>query len=169
MINIYFKNRKATFEFKTKLRHEEYYKLRETISNAINGKRLKIYLSEDEFFYYEGRIKLNEYKSSEKIGSIIIEANCDPYKMERYETIYDFTLTGEEKEVNLINLRKRVSPTIEVVANEGESVNLIYDGASYMLSNGVYSVPEMALKEGNNFIKLSGVGEIQFKYRRGKL
>lgn len=167
--DIKYKNRKLTFEFQTKLRHEAFYNLFETISNAINGKRLKVYLSEDEYFYFEGRIKLNEYKSNEKIGSIIIEVDSDPYKMEKFETIHEVTLTGEEKEVYLINLKKQVSPSIEVVANSGESVTLIYGDTTYMLSNGLYSIPEMTLKEGNNYIKLSGVGKIIFSYRRGKL
>ena len=141
----------------------------ETISNAINGKRLNIIIYRDEYFYLDGRIKMNEYKSNEKIGSVIIEATCQPYKMEVRETLYTFTLTGGTIEATLTNLKKYVSPKVDVVATAGNNVNITFNNETFSLSNGSWTIPELVLKEGNNIITLSGVGTITFSYRKGKL
>ena len=164
-----FKSRKATFEFQTKLKGQDFYDMFETISNAINGKRLNIIIYRDEYFYLDGRIKMNEYKSNEKIGSVIIEATCQPYKMEVRETLYTFTLTGGTIEATLTNLKKYVSPKVDVVATAGNNVNITFNNETFSLSNGSWTIPELVLKEGNNIITLSGVGTITFSYRKGKL
>ena len=167
--DVKYSNRKLSASFETMLRHQEFFDLIETIANAIHGKRLNIILDEETNFYLVGRVNVNQYKSIEQIGAIVIDADCEPYKLEINETIVSHTLNSVEKEVYLTNLRKRVSPSIEVVANEGENVYLTFEGTTYSLSNGSWTIPEMILKEGQNYIKLSGNGTITFKYRRGKL
>lgn len=159
--------RKLSFTFETKLRNQDFYEMFEELSNAIHGKQMTIYLDEDLYFYFEGRINVHEYKSNAKIGSVVIEADCEPYKMEAYETKYKFTLNGSQIEGNLANLKMRVTPTIEVVTNE--SVTLIYNNARYVLTSGTYTIPELVLEEGNNVLLMDGVGTISFTYRRGKL
>lgn len=168
--DVKYSNRKLTAEFQTKLRHQAFYNKFEEIVNAINGRCIKVVLDEDENFYFEGRVSINEYKSNEKIGSIVIEVDCEPYKMENHETINSFVLTGEEKEVYLFNLRKRVSPSV-VVSNvpAGQDIQVAFESYSFKVGNGTFEVPELELKEGQNCIKLTGIGNIQFKYRRGKL
>ena len=162
-----YNNRKLSFSFQTKLRRQAFYEMFEELSNALHGKRMKIYLDEDLYFYFVGRLNVNPYKSNEKIGSIVIDAECEPFKLEEIETRYQFNLNGNEIEGDLINLKMRVTPTIEVVTNE--SITLIYNNTSYVLTSGTYTIPEMVLEEGSNLVTMQGVGKISFIYRRGKL
>ena len=164
---INYSNRKLSFTFETKLRRQEYYDMFEELSNAIHGRKLAIYLDEDEYFYFEGRVNVHEYKSSEKIGKVVIDVDCEPYKLEQYETNYQFNVSNSEIEGVLVNLRMGVTPQIEVVSSG--SVTIKFNDLTYVLTNGIYTLPEVVLQEGNNIVKMSGNGQIRFKYRRGKL
>lgn len=163
-----YSNRKLTFEFETKLRGQSFYDMFSKIANQLNGKRMNIIVDRDLNFYFNGRIQVSEYKSNELIGSVVIEADCDPYQMEVYETRNEFELKGIEREIVLVNLKKKATPIIEVTDNNGD-INLIFEGVSYMLSGGTWTIPELLLSEGNNYIKLNGNGKISFTFRRGKL
>lgn len=165
--DVKYSTRKLTFEFETKLRHLEFYDMFDEIKNALNGQRMKIYLDEDPLFYFDGRLQVNEYKSNEKIGKIVIEAECNPYKMENYETLSSFTLTGQAQQVDLINLRKRVVP--QIIVETSESVSIEFGNNITELSSGTWTIPELELVEGYNHIILNGTGKISFNYRRGKL
>lgn len=165
--DVKYSTRKLTFEFETKLRHLEFYDMFDEIKNALNGQRMKIYLDEDQLFYFDGRLQVNEYKSNEKIGKIVIEAECNPYKMENYETLSSFTLTGQAQQVDLINLRKRVVP--QIIVETSESVSIEFGNNITELSSGTWTIPELELVEGYNHIILNGTGKISFNYRRGKL
>lgn len=165
--DIKYSNRQLIFEFETTLRHQAFYELVGVITNALNGKRFNIVLDEEKTFYFEGRVKVNEYKSSEKIGMIVIEADCNPYKLESYETIKSYILNGTQQIIILENLRKRVVPSI--IVETTSSVNLNFNNISQSLSSGTFTIPELELVEGANYITLTGEGTITFKYRRGKL
>ncbi len=169
--DIKYKNRKLTFEFATKLRTQQFYELFEEVSNALNGKRMNIVLDENDYFYFVGRLQVNSYKSYEKLGTIVIEADCEPYKYEQIEMAKEYVLTGVETEAVLVNLKRRVAPTM-TISNivEGSNVEITFENTTYKISsNGTFTLPELILKEGNNLIKLKGNATISFKYRRGKL
>lgn len=160
-----YSNRKLSFKFETKLRGQEFYEKFEEIANAIHGERLPIYLEEDQYFYFDGRINVHEYKSNEKVGSIVIEADCEPFKLESYQTEYLIDLTSTNKEYALANLKMRVTPTIEISG----SATISFDGKSYALTKGTYTIPELVLNEGDNFITMQGSGQVRIIYTRGKL
>lgn len=165
--SVNYSNRKLSFKFETKLRRQEFYDMFEEISNALHGRRMSIYLDEDPYFYFDGRINVHEYKSSERVGSIVIEADCEPFKLETHETNYQFNLQGEQQEGVLVNLKMRVSPKVEVVSDS--SVTLKFGSLTYVLTSGTYSMPEFVLEEGDNLITMLGNGQINISYRRGKL
>lgn len=165
--SVNYANRKLSFSFQTKLRRQEFFEMFEEISNALHGRRMSIYLDEDPYFYFDGRINVHEYKSSEKVGSIVIEADCEPFKLEDYETHYQFNLQGEQQDGVLVNYKMRVSPKVEVVSDS--SVTIKFGSLTYVLTSGTYSMPEFVLEEGDNLITMLGNGQINISYRRGKL
>ena len=162
-----YENRKLTFSFETMLRGNEFYELYNEIANAIHGKRLNIVLDENSYFYFNGRINVNPYKSNEKIGKVVIDCDCDPYQMESIEIRNEFTLEGLEKEIVLVNLKKKVTPRVEVTTDS--AITLTYGSNRDVLTSGTYTLPELMLVEGNNLLTISGTGTIAFTYRRGKL
>lgn len=158
--DVKYSNRKLICYFETGLRSQAFYELFERVTNELQGKRMNIYLDRDTEFYLNGRINVHTYKSNAAIGSIVIEAECEPYKMERIETNYEFEVNGA-REIAIINLKKRVIPTIEI---EG---NIQIEG--HTLSSGIWTIPTLELSEGTNILQLDGNGVIRITYRRGKL
>lgn len=77
-----YSQRKATFTFKTIAKRREWQSLYSEIANYLHGKEMSIVLDEDLWHYYTGVFQLNEFKSSEITGTIVIEATLDPFKYE---------------------------------------------------------------------------------------
>ena len=79
--DVKYDNRKLEFEFTTLVPQSEFMQLFSIIQNALNGKRMKIFLDEDSDFYYSGRISVKEWLADKSIGKITIECDCNPYKL----------------------------------------------------------------------------------------
>lgn len=162
-----YNNRKLTFSFETLVRGDAFYELFDEIANAIHGKKLNIIIDENPYFYFVGRINVNPFKSNNKIGKIVIDCDCDPYQMEVMQTRNEFEVFGLEKEIVLVNLKKRVIPTIEVTTDT--TIVIVNGFERHELSNGTWTIPTLVLNEGNNLLNIGGTGTIVFTYQRGKL
>ena len=160
--DVFFNNRTLKFDFETIVSPSEFSSLFSQIQNALHGKKMKVRLSEDNEFYYYGRIIVNEWKSNKRIGKITIEVDADPYKYKNFETVRTVAAGGG---FVLSNLRKRATPSIEV----NGSVTLTFEGTVYNLTSGEYLDSSITLKEGNNYFYTEGTGTITFKYQEGGL
>ena len=56
--------------------HERY----SDIANYLHGRRMHAVLEDDPQFYYDGRFKLQEWRSEKDYSRIVIEYSVDPYK-----------------------------------------------------------------------------------------
>lgn len=88
--------------------------------NEFHGRRLDIIFLDDPGYYYSGRIKVNELESDKRAGSIVIEAECNPYKLEVTQTDeywlwdpFDFT-NGVIREYSEITIDKKT--TLEIIS-----------------------------------------------------
>lgn len=54
------------------------------VLNEVHGKRMKITMDDDPNFYYEGRVAVDQWESSEASATIVITAEVEPYKKARY-------------------------------------------------------------------------------------
>lgn len=159
-----FENRTHKFEFSTIARGDGFINLFSKVQNAVHGKRMKIVLDEDPGFYYLGRVSVKEWLADKGIGKIMIECNCDPYKLKKDKTIVTEVI-GAEKVITLQNLRKWVVPTITTDAQ----TQVTFEGVHYSLAAGVHIVPGIVLKDGDNTLTCTGTGTIQFEYQEGAL
>jgi hypothetical protein len=137
------------------------------VSNALNGKLFeKITLDKDSDFYYQGRCKVDQYLSDKRIRQIVVTAKVKPYKMKQNETIATFALTKEEQTVNLKNGRKSVVP--EITCTNDNTV-VVFGSVEKIFGAGTHKDLDILFKEGSNVLKLSGSGNITFKYQEGEL
>ena len=65
----------------------------------------------------------------------------------------------------LYNYRKRVVPTI----TSNSEMLYQYEGTYYNPGSGTFTIHEIELKNGYNYIDVTGVGNVTFTYRRGRL
>lgn len=137
------------------------------IKNALHGKKVRIILDEDPGFYYVGRLHVSPYTNEKGIGSLTIEANCEPYKYKLEKTVVQATI-ADSATVTLTNSRKRAVPEV-VIQTEG-SIRVEYLGTNiWDLGSGSFTLPELELMEGENLVTVTGTGNITFTWQEGGL
>ena len=156
------------------------------IMRYLHGKTHHVTLEDDRYCYYEGRLKVNSWRSDANWSSITIGYVLQPYKREMYmvgtedwvwnpfdfetgvvEDYYGLPVSGSST-VEVIGGDEPVVPTI-VVNNMGSSFSVSFGGTSYPLVNGNNTIPQIRLTEGSNELIFSGVGTVSVQFRRGWL
>lgn len=137
-----------------------------TIKNTLHGKKVRIILDDDPAFYYVGRLSVSSFTSEKGIGSLTIEADCEPYKFKTAKTIITQTVNGTTN-ITLTNMRKRAVP--EVSINAEGSLNIVYHGNIWDLGAGSYTLPELELQAGENTVAVTGTGTITFTWQEAGL
>lgn len=171
---------KLTFDFKDG-NYDLWLMRASELRNRLHGKRMKVVLGREEFFY-EGRVSVNTEKLNRRYSSVEITVNRDPYKMELHSSLEswlwdsfnfktgivrdykDLQVKGN-LEVIIPGRTMRVIPTFE--CNEKMTVN--YNGTTYNLPKGKSRSPDLLLEEGKNKLVFSGNGTVSIDYRGGSL
>lgn len=137
------------------------------VSNALNGMYFeRIVLDKDNNYYYSGRCTVDSFLSDKRLRQFVVTARLKPYKMKVEETVVSKVLTSDETEVILTNKRKKVIPEITCT---DDNTTVVFEGGTYMFNAGTHQNLGIQLKQGNNTVKVSGSGTIEFKYREGDL
>lgn len=151
------------------------------VTNFLHGRKLRIYMDWDKNYYYEGRCSVNQFKSDKRTATIVIDCDCDPYKIEKNSSsdpwvwdtfsfvdgiiyINKVTVSGSAT-TTLINRRKVVSPTFICSA----AMTATFGGVTYNLPAGTTTVLDIRLQEGENIISFKGNGTVQIDYKGGSL
>lgn len=134
------------------------------VLNALHGQKVHVVLDEDPDWYYVGRLSVSPYTSDKNIGKIDIEADCEPYKYKKNETVISKVVSNSETIV-LPNSRKRVIPTIKTTA----AMKFEYGGRTTQVNAGTFLIPTLELVEGDNEVTVTGTGTVTFSYREGGL
>lgn len=142
----------------------EYLALYTTVQNAIHGRMLDVILDDDSEYYYRGRVTINEWKSERRIGNIVVEVDAEPYKYKLTETAVAVIVNGTNSVV-LPNGRKRVVPAITTDAE----MKITFGAYTGTFDAGTFTIPELVLAAGKNTVKVTGTGNISFRYREGVL
>lgn len=101
-----YKNRKLAFTFET-ISKPDFLLQFSTVQNLLHGQKTDIYLSDDNGWYYTGRVSVNEWKADRGIGRFTVDCDCEPYK-HKY-TAQTVSLAGR----NLIDLDAGTMATAE--------------------------------------------------------
>lgn len=155
-----YENRSLSFEFTTLANFTDFNDLFSKIQNALHGKMMKIVIDDDASYYYIGRVNVNEWKSNRRIGKIVIECDCEPYKYKKYKTIITEEIKGQRDFV-LLNLRKQVIPLFK---SNGE-LQITFGTQIYSIGIGEYTLEDVVLKEGKNILSVSGNATLTIEYQ----
>lgn len=163
--SVKFENRQLKFVFSTVVPQEEFLNLFSQIQNALQGRKMKIILDDDPDFFYVGRVNVDKWKADKRIGQITVECECEPYKHRINKTVFSIHVDGQKTMV-CSNLRRPVVPMITTSA----AIQIKFNGGTYSLDKqGVYEVPEIEFKEGNNLLNIQGIAEVKIEYQEGCL
>ena len=122
--SVKYKNRQLKFSFSSIAEpFADHYSM---VLNALQGQKVNIVLDDDPNWFYVGRLSVSPYTQEKTIGKIDIEADCEPYKYKKDETIISQAVSGSAK-ITLPNNRKRVVPTIKATA----AMQFAFGGTTY--------------------------------------
>lgn len=176
-----FENRSITFTFVVLNGLLYWSKALSELTNYLHGRKMQIILDADKTFYYYGRCTVNEFKSDRRLATIVVECDCEPFKIEVngagmpwiWDTfsfvngiihLNEVTVSGT-KTVNLLNRRKVVSPTFTCSA----AMAVTHEGTRYSLPKGKTTVYDIRLQEGDNNVTFTGNGTVKIEYKGGSL
>lgn len=134
------------------------------ISAAIHGKRLMIVYDRDPDYYLLGRVSVNSFKSNKGIGTVVIDAVCDPFKYKLQPTSETFTVNGSLS-ITLDNDGEPVYPKITTTAE----MQVVQGGSSFSFGVVTDYQTKVKLEQGANNLTLNGTGNITFTYQEGVL
>ena len=163
--SVKYKNRKIKLEFSTIVPRNEFLELFSTIQNKLHGLKKRIILDDDPDFYYVGRLTCDKWKANKRIGTITIEANCEPYKYKLNETMITAAIGTESVDIPCGNLKRNVIPTLVLDA----AMQIEFNDTTYSLSSGTYQIPEIEFVEGINVLTVTGAGTITVTYQEASL
>lgn len=179
--DIKYKTRKLQFTF-TVLKGNKYWASTVAdIANYLHGKKLRIQMDFDPAYYYTGRCKINSFKTSKRLCTITIDAECEPYRLDingngekwlwdtfnfqnGFIRVNTVTVNGS-LQVNLQNQRKIVSPTFTC----STAMTVTFDGVTYNLPKGKTQVLGIRLQYGTNYVTFKGNGTVKIEYQGGAL
>lgn len=179
--DIKYKTRKLQFTF-TVLKGNKYWASTVAdVANYLHGKKLRIQMDFDPAYYYTGRCKINSFKTSKRLCTITIDAECEPYRLDingngekwlwdtfsfqnGFIRVNTVTVNGS-LQVNLQNQRKIVSPTFTC----STAMTVTVDGVTYNLPKGKTQVLGIRLQYGTNYVTFKGNGTVKIEYQGGAL
>lgn len=179
--DIKYKTRKLQFTF-TVLKGNKYWASTVAdVANYLHGKKLRIQMDFDPAYYYTGRCKINSFKTSKRLCTITIDAECEPYRLDingndekwlwdtfsfqnGFIRVNVVTVNGS-LQVNLQNQRKIVSPTFTC----STAMTVTFDSVTYNLPKGKTQVLGIRLQYGTNYVTFKGNGTVKIEYQGGAL
>lgn len=181
-----YESRDMEFTFVTLKVRKQWPDLYSEILDYLHGQKTKIILDENPDYYYIGRVSVNEWKSSEKYSTIVINAKVDPYKYELFGSLDDWEWdkfnfeSGVIREYGDIRVdgsidfairgtRKTVVPTFFVKSDDGTGMSVEFEGVTYDLSDGENRILYIIIKDGDNILSFTGNGTVSIDYRGGRL
>lgn len=169
-----------------------------SIMNFLQGKFMKVTLTDDPGYYYTGRCQVNQWQSDPDASRITIDYKLNPYKYAVQDTsepwkwdpfsfIDGVIPTGFQAveisdTVTTINIPAPimpVSPTLVITTSDNSDVTVVTSGSkwagngTYTFPKGTTTNPDIVMKESAGTIRITcaaGVtGTVTVKYRGGSL
>lgn len=179
---IAYKNRPLEFVFDAMGFYDSWHGLCTDIANYLHGRRMKIILDTDPYYYYIGRLELDTEKTDDVLHEIVLSGDVDPYKYELQSSTerwlwgpfnlrtgiirnYKDLKVEESRVLNIPGRRKPIVPTI--IASAAMSVE--FGGKSYALRAGEQKIYRIVIREGDNRLTFRGNGTVSVDYRGGML
>lgn len=179
LAGIKYQNRTGSWDFYVILDGTTWPKIYSEILNYLQGRRMRVVLSDDPEFYYIGRLSVNQWQSDEHWSKITIDYVLDPYKLpitttSTYDWLWNelfdntiyfgrFDVVGS-KHRNLIN---DTGKEIHITLMCTSPMTVEFGDKTISLSSG-FNMDAITLSEGDNFMKFNGNGRVVVDYSIGR-
>lgn len=156
------------------------------ILNFIHGKQLRMILDDDPEWYYVGRFELDDPAPKKYKNTIEITATLNPFKYAINSTLDDWLwdpfnfengvvreygniFIDGQKTLTIIGSAMPVVPVITIQSENGNGMDLVYNGDTYHLLEGNNRIVTMTLTAGEHRLTFNGTGVVSISFREGSL
>lgn len=179
----YYQNREITMVFGRIYDKTVWPQIYSEILNRFHGKRCQIIFDDDPNYYWEGRISVDSYERTQRLGTLTMTVEAAPYKYTVGDTgdddwlwdPFDFVY-GVIREYGNIQVNGRLDfivdgtpmpsvPEIEVSAD----MQVQFEGKTYDLKYGMNKIYGIEIVDGQNHLIFIGNGTVKIHYRGGSL
>lgn len=176
-----YESREGKFEF-TVINRENWDYIYSLVMNTIHGQRMRVVLDDDPHYYYNGRVKVDSFKTNKHTATLTIKGDFEPYKKSlianseqwlwnpfNFETdvardYANMTVDGTLN-VTVIGSNMPVTPAIEVSAD----MTMYFNGNTYQLPAGKNRVADMVLENRAYEVVFVGNGTVSIQFEVGRL
>lgn len=148
------------------------------LRGKIHGRRLPVVLGNDVFFY-DARISVDTAKLNQCYSKITIELDAQPYKLALKSSLDDWEWDSFNFEEDVIREYKDIAvpTTLTIVGGVmptgcvfrcSGNVSVEYDGITCKLPEGISTIPDILITEGEHVLKFTGSGTVSVEYREGR-
>lgn len=167
-------NRTGSFQFIYLPDYGPTIKLYDRIMNEVHGRRIKLILTDEPDYYYEGRVTVKEPSYSREYSGFQFEYTLDPFKLQTHVSpgYQNISVSGTKTLVISIGTSPmRQTPYITSSAAMTGSIQKAGDAAAttFNVLQGTWRYPACTLGPGANTLTFTGTGTISIDVRGGGL
>ena len=130
--------------------------------NLIHGQKFHVVQDSDPNYYWDAFCKVNQIKNKVRLGTVVIDCECYPFKLKTTETEEEITGDGT---LTCTNGRMEVHPTVTC----DEECTLTFNNKTITLEAGTHLIAEFEFIEGDNEVEVESEGTTTITYREGAL
>ena len=179
-------NRTGSIEFMVVQDDKTWIERYSEVMNYLHGQKMEAYLTDEQYFKYEGRFTVSSWQSSEHNSTITIDYDVYPFKLEPNSSIEDWlwdpfsfrdgvirnykSLTVDTSlTVRIAGTKDFTSPefTVDTVGDSG--MDVVFNGSTYHLPEGTSVNPNIFIKDQETNLVFNGSGTVSINMRGGKL
>ncbi len=179
---VFYKNRLIRMEFGQINDRRTWPYIYSEILNKFHGRNCKIIFDDDPKYYWIGRVSVDEYKRTLRLGELTITVNAKPYKYEIVSSDEEWLWDPFDFENGIIREYKniKVSGTLDFVV-DGSPMPVVpeilvstdmqvrFKGKTHTLKVGINKIYDIEILDGQNILTFIGNGIVTIKYRGGSL
>lgn len=148
-------------------------RLYDEILNEVHGKRLKVILTDDPEYFYEGRITVKELSLSKEYSGFSFSYTFDPFKLQTHASPgYSNIAVNGTKDIDIVIGSGPMREVPGITAST--TMTAVLTRASGTVSTATivpqtHRYPELYLGPGLNVLSLTGTGTVSLDVRKGSL
>lgn len=180
---VFYENREISMIFGRVYDKDLWPHIYSEILNRFHGKRCKIIFDDDPSYYWVGRVSVESYERTQRLGTLTLSVDAEPYKYTldttsendwlwdafdlEYGVIREYgnILVSGTKDFIVDGTPMPAVPEIEASTD----MQVRFKGKAYDLKYGINKIYDIEIVNGQNTLTFIGNGIVKINYKGGSL
>lgn len=179
---VFYENRPIQMEFGRIYDRMLWPQIYSEILNRFHGKRCKVIFDDDPAYFWVGRVSIDDYERTLRLGQLKVNVDAEPYKYDLVSSNEDWLWDSFDFNNGVIREYKNllVDGTLTVVV-EGSQMPAVpeilsstpmtvrFNNKTYDIKAGTNRIYDIEITEGEHSLIFTGKGLVSINYRGGSL